>query len=399
MSSTKNKYYMDLHIHIGRTRSGRPVKITASNQLTLSNVLEESLVRKGLSIVGVIDSHSPEVLEELEELLDTGYARELTGGGLSYLDQITLILGTELEIYDENSIGPIHVLCFFPTIELMTVFSNWCKTRMKNIHLSSQRIYVSGKELQKQVLALNGWFIPAHVFTPFKSLFGKGVNISLEEVFDFNDIHAMELGLSSNTQMAEKLLEMQYFPFLTNSDAHSTAKIGREHQIVQLNEPSFKELTLALKNEADRGIIRNIGLDPRLGKYYRTICKVCETQAVNGECPNGHDQTKIIKGVSERIDDLALKQSSLVMNKRKEEKVIHPPYIHQVPLDFIPGCGAKTMDKLLSNFQTEMKILHEVSGEELLAVVPENIANKILAARAGKLMIKEGGAGKYGKIN
>ncbi|WP_218240442.1 endonuclease Q family protein, partial [Pseudomonas sp. 2822-17] len=61
-------------------------------------------------------------------------------------------------------------------------------------------------------------------------------------------------------------------------------------------------------------------------------------------------------------------------------------------------CGKKTMDKLLNQFSSEMKILHEVTKEELVQVVPEKIAKKIVEARSGKLQIQEGGAGKYGKI-
>ncbi|MFD1636003.1 endonuclease Q family protein [Evansella tamaricis] len=398
MSSALLKpYYMDLHIHIGRTKTGRPVKITASNQLTLTSILEESLFRKGLDVIGVIDAQSPEVLGEVIELIDTGYASEIPEGGVRYREKITLLLGSELEIYDENSYGPVHVLCFLPTIEQMKVFSDWCKERMKNIHLSSQRIYVNGKELQKKIRSLDGLFIPAHIFTPFKSLYGKGVKVSLEEILDPQLIDGVELGLSSDTLMAKELMELNQFTFLTNSDAHSTGKIAREHQIVHMEVPTFREIAKALKAKGGRSISKNIGLDPRLGKYYLSICKVCGIPCENGKCPIGHKG--IIRGVSERIVELVRLQKEEWMKKGLEiVERDRPAYIHQVPLEFIPGCGPKTRQKLLDNFQTEMKVIHEIPFNTLKQVIPEKIAEYIIRGRNGRLTIHEGGAGHYGKI-
>ena len=109
-----NEYYTDLHIHIGRTKSGRAVKITGAKTLTFSNIIAHARDKKGLHIIGIIDCHSPEVIIEMEELMERGELAELTDGGLSY-GGLTVIPGSELEIYDESCHGPIHVLCFFPT--------------------------------------------------------------------------------------------------------------------------------------------------------------------------------------------------------------------------------------------------------------------------------------------
>ena len=147
---------------------------------------------------------------------------------------------------------------------------------MKNIHLSSQRIYVSGKELQQKVKELNGLFIPAHVFTPFKSLYGKGVKHSLTEVLNPEYIDGIELGLSSDTYMADGIAELHSYTFLSNSDAHSLGKIAREYQTIAMNEPTFTELKKALSHEDGRGIVANFGLDPLLGKYHQTVCEKCQ---------------------------------------------------------------------------------------------------------------------------
>lgn len=387
---------MDLHVHIGRTYKGNPVKITASDNLTLKNILDEAMSKKGIDIIGIIDAQSPEVIIEINELITSGEAYELIGGGIRYKDKVTLILGSEVEIYDENCSGPVHLLCYFPNIEIMKTFSNWCQGFMKNIHLSSQRLYCSGRELQLKVKALGGWFIPAHIFTPFKSLYGKGVEISLTEVFDKDKIDAVELGLSSDTIMAEMLIELNRLPFLTNSDAHSLPKIGREHQLVLIDSPTFSEIDKAIKNEEGRRIEKNVGLNPRLGKYYLTTCKICGAYIKDCTCVSGHN--KIIKGVSERISELAEEQRTQLNSELRQNVHKHPPYIHQVPLEFIPGCGPKTIKKLIEAFGSEMAVLHEISQQQLQEIIPDRIVHNIVKARTGKLLFVEGGGGTYGKV-
>ena len=105
-------FYVDLHIHIGRTASGKPVKITGSKTLTLHTILQCASSQKGLDMIGVIDCHSPEVLVEIEGLLERGDMIELTEGGLRFQDT-TLLLGSEIEVYDSYCHGPIHVLAYF----------------------------------------------------------------------------------------------------------------------------------------------------------------------------------------------------------------------------------------------------------------------------------------------
>lgn len=383
------EFYADLHIHIGRTASGRSVKITGSRTLTLTNILKTATSRKGLDLIGIIDCHSPEVLTELGELVRKNEMIELPGGGLRYGDT-TLIPGSEIELYDQYCHGPIHVLAYFPYLEKMELFSEWMSLHVKNIHLSSQRIYVEGRELQTKVHELGGLFVPAHVFTPFKSLYGKGVQSSLNEVFDAEQIDAIELGLSSDTHMVERIEELQQYPFLTNSDAHSLGKIAREYQKVRLEEPSFNELKKALNKQDGRMIVANYGLNPLLGKYYQTVCAKCGGQIEKEEAPCPHcGGSTFIKGVSTRIQELSGEELS---------PIDRPPYIHQVPLDFIPGLGPKTFDRLLQAFGTEMAILHEVTREQLAAIVPEKLAVWIDKARKGELSITHGGGGKYGKV-
>jgi uncharacterized protein (TIGR00375 family) len=383
-----NNYYVDLHIHIGRTASGRPVKITGAKTLTLPNILREASQIKGLHVVGIIDCHVPEILDELEHAMVTHGWSEQRDGGV-FADNVTLILGSEIEVYDEHCQGPIHVLAFLPTIEAMREFSAWLKHRVKNISLSSQRMYGTGRELQTIVKQFGGLFVPAHAFTPFKSLYGKGVKKSVTEVFDPDLIDAIELGLSADTKMADQIAELHRYPYVSNSDAHSLRKMAREYQVMRMSRPTFMELKKALQHVEGRSIVANYGLNPLLGKYHQTTCEKCfhPLHRNDEHCPVcGHH--KQIKGVFDRLQEL----------KTSDTSPNRPPYIYQVPLEFIPGIGMKTYEKLLAHFGTEMYVLHGASEKELTEVVGAKLAQLILLARRGELSIHAGGGGQYGKI-
>src|SRR5690625_3758264 len=113
--------FADLHIHIGRDFKKNHVKISASPELTISNILKEASRHKGIELIGVVDCHAPNVLAEIQSLLDEEIAYELQDGGIRF-EHVTLLLGSEIEVYDEYSKGPFHVLVFLPTIEMMSKF-------------------------------------------------------------------------------------------------------------------------------------------------------------------------------------------------------------------------------------------------------------------------------------
>ena len=136
-------------------------------------------------------------------------------------------------------------------------------------------------------------------------------------------------------------------------------------------------------------IVANYGLDPKLGKYHRTYCEKCEKN-IKGDapvtlCPDC-DSKNITMGVFDRIEVIKDKQKSVSPDFR-------PNYIYQTPLSFIPGLGGKTIEKLLNVFETEMNILHKISKDDIESIVGEKIANNIMLAREGKLMVQEGGRG------
>lgn len=391
--------FTDLHVHIGRSESNKPIKITAAKSLNFANIAKECADRKGINMVGIIDCGSPYVQEDIESFLKNGEAYEIKDGGIIYKDKVCIILGSEIEtseINDDGKTGSAHNLCYFPTLSDIKAFSNEMKHHIRNITLSSQRADISAYELIDIVEKYHGVLIPAHCFTPHKSFYGNCTK-RLERIFKekFSHVFAIELGLSSDTFLADEISELETRTFLTNSDAHSLPKIAREYNKILLNDISFKELLMALKNQEGRKIVCNYGLDPKLGKYHRTYCEVCGKN-IAGKAPvtlcDTCDSKNITMGVYDRIEIIKDKPETKSPANR-------PPYIYQIPLTFIPGLGAKTIDKLLNTFQTEMNILHKTSLDDLESVVGEKVAKNIVASREGKVAITEGGGGVYGKIS
>ena len=390
--------FADLHVHIGRSENGKPIKITAARSLNFANIAKECVDRKGINLVGIIDCASPYVIEDIENFLATGEAYEIEDGGIVYKDKVCIILGSEIEtseINDEGKTGSAHNLCYFPHLADIKAFSKEMSTHIKNMTLSSQRANISAYDLIDIVRKYNGILVPAHAFTPHKSFYGNCTK-SLKRIFKekYDWIPAIELGLSSDTYLADEISELESKTFLTNSDAHSLPKIAREYNKMYMESPSFKEFVKVLKNEDGRKILKNYGLDPKLGKYHRTYCDNCdqviETKEPVSVCPHcGSD--KVTFGVFDRIE--------LIKDKKESKSPKHrPEYIYQIPLTFIPGLGKKTIDKLLDNFGTEMTILHKLGNDDIEAAVGSKIAENIIAARDGKMKISAGGGGNYGKV-
>ena len=390
-----NKYFMDFHVHIGRSNSGAPVKITASRDLTFANIAQECKHRKGIDIVGIVDCASPEVIDDISQLINNGEMKPLKDGGLIYQNKVVIILGSEVETKEANG-GLSHQIAFFPYFEDIKEFSKVLSHLVTNVSLSSQNCKISAQEFFKIINRIGGILIPAHVFTPHKSVYGKCVK-RLKEMFSratLKKIPAIELGLSADTEIADHLKELSEYTFLTNSDAHSLPKIGREYNIIELEKANFKEILLALQRKEGRKIIANYGLDPKLGRYHRTFCEICNYTATSNppvyKCEKcGSD--KIVKGVFDRIVEIGDYQQSISPPHR-------PPYYHQVPLEFVPGVGKKTLNKLFDYFGTEMNVLHKASYQEISQVVAFQIAQNIILARKGLLNLSPGGGGKYGKV-
>ncbi|MBL0387550.1 TIGR00375 family protein [Tumebacillus sp. ITR2] len=393
MADELREFFLDLHIHIGRTRDHRPVKITAGRDLTFFEIIREAGERKGIEIIGIIDAVSPPVLDEIQDFVRDGVMRELPGGGYDYEGKTTLLLGAEVETSGPNG-GAAHFGVWMRDIATMREFSDWLGERVTNRVLSSQRARCTSFELQQKCTELGGMFIINHAFTPHKSVLGNCVS-RISEMVELEHLTALELGLSSDSDLADLFSEHENVTFVSNSDAHSLAKIGREYNRVRVAEPSFDEVKKALLRQDGRAVTANFGLEPKLGKYHRTFCAACDevldTASIEHlNCP-ACGSKKIVRGVHDRILSIADRPEPVHPPHR-------PPYFYQIPLEFIPKVGKKTIDKLLNHFGTEMNVLHRATEEQIADVVGAKIAHDIARARRGELPISVGGGGIYGKI-
>lgn len=390
-----NQYFTDLHIHVGMSHSGKWVKIPTSRRLTVHGILAEAAERKGMNIIGIIDALSPLVLADLKALIAEEILVPVSSGGYLYQNNTLLILGAEIETREVNG-GLAHTLIFVPDIKTMTTFSTYMSQFIRNINLSSQNAHMPLTQLIQIASSFDSLIIPAHVFTPHKSLYGVCCQ-RLSHILSDQDmvkLAAIELGLSADSNLADRISELAGYTFITNSDAHSLDKIAREYNVFSMETLSFLELSKALSRTDGRQVIANYGLDPRLGKYHRTFCRQCGFTAAEGltdkYCPQCSSST-LTAGVFERINQIA-------DYAEPHHPAFRPQYCYQIPLEFIPGLGKKCMAKLLTAFETEMNILHFATYEALSNIVGNKIAHFIMTARNGTAAISAGGGGIYGRM-
>lgn len=390
-----NRYFADFHIHVGISESGRWVKIPTSRRLTVRTILETALQRKGIQIVGIVDALSPWVQEDIQRLIAEESLVLQAGGGYLYHNGVTLILGAEIETCEEGG-GMCHSLAYLPDLAAMQELSQEMSHHIRNIGLSSQNAHMSFRRLEGIARSHQALFVPAHAFTPHKSLFGVCTErlADLLPVAEFSHIAAVELGLSADSEMADQIKELWGFEFLTNSDAHSPEKIGREYNLIELEQPSYTECALAFRRQSGRSIVGNFGMDPRLGKYHNNCCDQCGMifagALENGICP-GCGGRKVVKGVSERIAEIA----DLPAGTHPASRAA---YHYQVPLQMLPGIGGKTLDKLVNELGTEMNLIHHVPLTEIQRVAGRKAAAAFSAVRDGTATVKSGGGGVYGRI-
>ncbi|NLV15708.1 MAG: hypothetical protein GXY50_00670 [Syntrophomonadaceae bacterium] len=381
-------YNGDLHVHIGRAR-GRPVKITASDQLTIADILETGALEKGLHMVGVVDCGSPLVLHEIMVMLDQGRLEVNRHGDLLTPQGIMLVLGVESE-----SREGIHFLSYLPDLKAVETWQKLVKNKVTNTELSTQRMALTAGELQNLTKGLEGIFVVAHAFTPHKGAYGCWVS-RLKDGFGKTAalIDALELGLSADTEMAGTIEETRQYGFLSNSDAHSLKNLGREYNQIRMGQLGFEELRWAIAGENGRRIMANYGMHPLLGKYHRSFCPHCRFLARGDEaifnCPKC--EQKMIPGVWDRIH--AIRDYD-----EPHHPIGRPPYYYRVPLHMIPGIGPAAYNRLRRSFGSEIEIVERADLEMMKKVVKQPVIDIIQAMRHNELRIIPGGGGYYGRV-
>lgn len=385
-----NRYFADLHIHIG-SAMGKAVKITASRRLDLKTVIFEDAPRKGLDIMGIVDTGSTLVTAEIEKMISTGELIELDKGGFLARNGVLMAAGSEVE-----SREGVHVIVYLPDLESIEKWQRYLRPRVHNLQLSTPKVDAGFRDILEKSLALDGIFCPAHAFTPHKGLYGMWTDKLSNKIGpDIKYVQTLEIGLSADADMADTLEETGSFTYLSNSDAHSSPNIGREFNLLHIKGLNFGELRLCLRNKEDRRILANYGLDPRLGKYHRTFCPACGK--INENKPPVMTCTfcgnkKIVMGVYDRI--VAIQDYSQVHHPPGR-----PPYYYRVPLKDLPGIGPRTYSNLLQAFDNEIELMEKTPLEEIMRAGGKKAAAAIFNLRSERLVITPGGGGKYGRVN
>ena len=220
-------------------------------------------------------------------------------------------------------------------------------------------------------------------------------------------ISFLELGLSADSDYADRIEELHRLTFLSNSDAHSpwTNKLAREFTQFDMPELTFDGLKKAILREQGYKATLNVGFFPEEGKYNKSACIKCFTQYPLPEAVENKWRCTICggvikKGVFDRINELADFDEPRHPDHR-------PPYLHLIPLAEIIQMalghasvqtkGVQTAwNKLIERFGNEVKALIYSEPEDLKIVGDDRIVNAILAFRKGDVIIHPGGGGQYG---
>ncbi|PJA83532.1 MAG: DNA helicase UvrD [Nitrospirae bacterium CG_4_9_14_3_um_filter_44_28] len=404
------RFIADLHMHSRYSRA-------TSRDMTPENLWKWSQL-KGITVLGTGDFTHPQWLAEIKEKLGNcgnglfrlEKKRRLNDVPASCSSEMYFMLTAEIScIYSKNGrMRKIHNIVLAPDFNTAEKINSRL-SKIGNLSVDGRPILgLDAKELLSIVLETSedAMLIPAHAWTPHFSVFGAASGFdSLEECFEelTPHVYAIETGLSSDPQMNWRLSSLDRLTLISNSDAHSPRKIGREANILD-TDVSYTAITNAVKKK--RGFIGTIEFFPEEGKYHYDGHRMCgvtlspeETIRNNYLCPVCGKKVTI--GVMHRIEKLADRKDGF-----KPEKA--PVFYSVIPLAEIisetvkVGVNSKAVEnkyfKLLENLGNEFKILMDCKTEEIESADSPQLAEAISRMRKGKVSIAPGFDGEYGKV-
>jgi len=392
------KIITDLHIHSKYSRG-------CSNDITIKN-LEKYARIKGVDVLGTGDFTHPEWIKEIKNNLSedsTGMLRTKTG--------FPFVMQTELSlIYTQGDKGRrVHNVVLAPNIDVAEQITDELKKKGRVDYDGRPIFKLSCIEFTEmmQSISKDTEVIPAHIWTPWFSLFGSKSGFdSIKEAFgdQLKNIHAIETGLSSDPPMNWRLRQLDKMQIVSFSDIHSywPWRIGREATIIETDTPSYKNILKTIRT--GEGLHGTIEVDPAYGKYHEDghrNCNVCmtPTESIKAAkiCPKCNKQMTI--GVHHRVEELADRPEG---HTRKDGK----KFYKLIPLSEIisnligKGIATKTVWEeyhKLMKIGNEMEILMNKKRDELVKATSKRIADAIIMNRQGSIQIKPGYDGVYGK--
>ena len=404
------KMIADLHIH-------SRFSMATSKEGTPEN-LDFWARKKGISLIGTGDFTHPVWREELKERLVSegnglyrlrdAYVKEeswkFPGEGTRFV-----VSGEISSIYKKNGkTRKVHNVILLPGLEAADAMAQRLE-KIGNIHSDGRPILgLDSHDLLEMMLDVcpEGILIPAHIWTPHFSVLGaKSGFDSVEECFEelAPYIHALETGLSSDPAMNWRISKLDRYQLVSNSDAHSPSKLGREANLLDI-DCSYEGLYRAI--QTGEGLEGTVEFFPEEGKYHFDGHRKCgvslspvEAERLGGICPVCGK--KLTMGVDHRVEQLADRAEGFVKKDgKKYESLVPLPEVISTCMGYsaaskkVQGC----FEQMIQTLGTEFDILRNVPSEDIKSCAGERIAEGIENVRTGNVKRIPGYDGEYGKI-
>ena len=406
----------DLHIHSHYSRA-------TGQGATIEGIYKWGKI-KGINIIGTGDFTHPGWFAELREKLEPAeeglfkikdtIAKQIDTQLPSSVKNnlIRFILTVEISnIYTKNGkVKKLHNIITAPSLETVSKL-NAQLDRIGNLKADGRPILgIDSKELLKISLETNtdNLFIPAHIWTPWFSMFGSKSGFdTIQEAFEELTpyIVAVETGLSSDPFMNWRLKQLENITIISNSDAHSPQKLGREATIIN-SELTYKDIIDAIKTN-DHRLVGTIEFFPEEGKYHydgHRECKIRftpqQTKAHNSICPICKQQLTI--GVDYRVDELADYPPDYKPQKHKQVEYIIPLPEILTELTNAKSTASKKVikeyEQIITELGNEFEILRTIPIEQIKSAGFPLLARAIHKMRNKDVYIEAGYDGVFGTI-
>ena len=396
------RFIADLHIHSRYSRA-------TSKEMELETLAIWGK-KKGITLIGTGDFTHPTYFAEIRSKL------EPFDEGIYVLkrgerETKFMLTGEVSNIFSQGGkVRKVHTLIFAPSLSAVEGINDKLRGLGK---LGSDGRPIFGfpaKELIKIILDIHDdcLVVPAHAWTPWFSVFGANSGFdSLEECYgeEVKHIFAIETGLSSDPEMNWRLSVLDNITLISNSDAHSPTRLGREANVFDC-PLNYREIVRAIREKDRRKFLFTLEFFPQEGKYHFDGHRNCgvifsppQTRANDYLCPVC--KRRLTVGVMHRIEEMADRPEGFVPGNSI-------PSIHLIPLEEIiaeslaVGVGTKAVEaeyeRMIKAGGSEFAVLLDMPPEELNRFTTSRVLEGIVRMRQGKVNIVPGHDGVYGKI-
>jgi uncharacterized protein (TIGR00375 family) len=398
------KIFADLHLHSHYSRA-------TSNKMNIEN-LEKYAKVKGLNLLGTGDFTHPIWFNELKRSLT-----EVEDSGLFQFKDKNIFFMLQVEVSNiykqDGKTRKIHNIILAPSFDIVGQINDFLKNYGK-LASDGRPILtnINCAELVENLIKISKdiVIIPAHVWTPWFSLFGSKSGFdSIEECFKDQSKHifALETGLSSDPAMNWRLSLLDKITLVSNSDSHSPwpNRLGRELNVFE-TKMNFKNIIKTIKEGDPKKFLYTIEVDPFYGKYHwdgHRNCNVClspkESKKYHDTCPVCGNPLTI--GVEHRVEELADRKEGFIPKNAIPFKTMLPLSELMASVFNTQAFSKKVWTestKLIKEFGSELNVLLNADKNRLKLLTNDRLFDIIMKNREGKLKVQPGYDGVYGKL-